>query len=167
MFIHKRLYWKSALLCILGQTSICEVFDVNKKSEHTSHCEVVRIFRVWWRLLDSNQWPPACEWASSLHDFAHSSPKPEIPSVFKHLQLQQCDKNIKSVLLLVSKYRIAYRDSNVKYQASVLQLFIQKEAGSKEDPNIFLQLWIVWKSLLLSSRVPAPPIFIQRPLRSH
>ena len=28
------------------------VFDINKKSEHTSYCEVVRIFHVWWRICE-------------------------------------------------------------------------------------------------------------------
>ena len=40
---------------------ICNVFDINKKSERTSYREVVRIFHVWWRLMDSNHRHPACE----------------------------------------------------------------------------------------------------------
>ena len=37
--------------------SICNVFDINKKSEHTSYREVVRIFHVWWRRGESNPCP--------------------------------------------------------------------------------------------------------------
>ena len=37
-----------------GTGSVCNVFDIKKKSEPVPDWEVVRIFHVWWRQQDSN-----------------------------------------------------------------------------------------------------------------
>ena len=37
-----------------GMNSVCNIFDIKKKSEPVPDWEVVRIFSVWWRQQDSN-----------------------------------------------------------------------------------------------------------------
>ena len=40
---------------------ILDIFDKNKKSERRPNRNEVRISQFWWRLMDSNHRPSACE----------------------------------------------------------------------------------------------------------
>ena len=55
-FAHKCVRTMASAADLRGNTfavaSICNVFDINKRSERTSFCEAVRIFHIWQTIWD-------------------------------------------------------------------------------------------------------------------
>ena len=60
---HNLTHYRKRLCGGDGLSSTPEICQINNKSEPVPDGEQVRICLFGWRLLDSNQWPHACEYS--------------------------------------------------------------------------------------------------------
>ena len=95
---------------------------------------------LWWRLLDSNQWPPACEWDQSFHDRSQNVKTIALQEIerFSFVRVR-CDyQGVFSCLSVRLWYGRSIQKSNQQH------LSCNSDSRSKQDENSpltsFLQL---------------------------